>query len=253
MLRTVDLLPALRGFVEARFPGIAAWFERQSERDAEDAANPDTPLNAHEGGRDAEGRLIADTPPDLFHTNSVRVLDADLPGLGSAGDLLLSVRHLNRLVGIEPGTGELAWSWGEEVGLDGQHHATLVGDGRILLFDNGRERGWSRVLEMDPATGEVVWTYHAEPRESFWSYSRGSAQRLANGNTLVTESDFGRIFEVTRDGEVVWEYLGPIYRAAGPDGEPVRAAIYRAARIEGELLDSLREPLRRTRRAEGAK
>jgi hypothetical protein len=241
VLRTVELLPALRGFIEARLPEIADWFAQQ-------------------GGRDESTRLIPDTQPDLFHTNSVVELAGDVPGLGRAGDLLLSVRHLDRLVVLDPGTGELGWVWGKEAGLDGQHHATVLPDGHVLLFDNGRERGWSRVLEVDPAGPEVVWSYQAEPRESFWSRSRGSAQRLADGDTLVTESDLGRIFEVTPDGRIVWEYLSQIYEPAEPDepparpdGEPgpVRAAIYRATRIEGALLDSLREPLRRSRRAAG--
>ncbi len=34
-------------------------------------------------------------------------------------------------------------------------------------------------------------------------------QRLPNGNTLITESSGGRIFEVTRDGEIVWEFFNP--------------------------------------------
>ena len=33
--------------------------------------------------------------------------------------------------------------------------------------------------------------------------------RLKNGNTLITESDFGRAFEITREGDVVWEYYNP--------------------------------------------
>jgi hypothetical protein len=231
ILRTVPLLPALRGWIEDRLPGIARWL-------------------AEQGGREAIPELTAGTPPELFHTNSVVELDRDIAGLGRAGDLLLSVRYLDRLVVVDPATEEVRWIWGEEAGLDAQHNATILADGKVLLFDNGRDRGWSRVLEVDPVSRQVVWTYQTEPREDFYSASRGSAQRLLNGNTLITETDFGRIFEVTVDGEIVWEYLGPILKPEGPDGEPVRAAIYRAARIEGELLDSLREPLRRARREE---
>lgn len=235
ILRTVDLLPTLLGSVEARLPEIAAWFEER-------------------GGRGAVGELIADTPPDLFHTNSVVELERNVAGLGKAGDLLLSVRHLDRLVVLDPRSGEPGWVWGGRAGLDGQHHATVVGDdpapgrGRVLLFDNGRERGWSRVLEVDPLRGEVAWSYRGEPREGFFSRSRGGAQRLAGGNTLITESDLGRLFEVTPGGEIVWEYLAPIHRPRGREGEAARAAIYRATRIEGELLGSLIEPLRRSRR-----
>ena len=36
-----------------------------------------------------------------------------------------------------------------------------------------------------------------------------SARRLPNGNTLICEGDFGRIFQVTPGGEIVWEYVNP--------------------------------------------
>jgi hypothetical protein len=45
------------------------------------------------------------------------------------------------------------------------------------------------------------------------------AQRLPNGNTLITEGMHGRIFQVTPSGEVVWEYLTP-YEDYAVAGEP---------------------------------
>jgi hypothetical protein len=36
-----------------------------------------------------------------------------------------------------------------------------------------------------------------------------SAQRLPNGNTLITEGNGGRIIEVTAGHEIVWEYISP--------------------------------------------
>jgi hypothetical protein len=40
-----------------------------------------------------------------------------------------------------------------------------------------------------------------------------SAQRLPNGNTLITEGSGGRIFEVTSDHEIVWEYISAYWGA----------------------------------------
>ena len=37
----------------------------------------------------------------------------------------------------------------------------------------------------------------------------GTNQKLPNGNVLITESDYGRAFEVTTDGKIVWEYINP--------------------------------------------
>jgi hypothetical protein len=53
-------------------------------------------------------------------------------------------------------------------------------------------------------------------------------QRLPNGNTLITESDNGRVFEVTRDGEVVWEFFMP---TVSQKGGVLRSTIYRMTRI----------------------
>ena len=47
----------------------------------------------------------------------------------------------------------------------------------------------------------------------FYSPFVSSAQRLPNGNTLITEGSDGRIFEVTRNHELVWEYISP-YRGS---------------------------------------
>ena len=64
----------------------------------------------------------------------------------------------------------------------------------------------SRVLEINPVTLELVWSY-AGPR--FYSSNISGAQRLPNGNTLVTEGASGRLFEVTKESKIVWEYITP--------------------------------------------
>ena len=69
----------------------------------------------------------------------------------------------------------------------------------------------SRVIEVDPRTKTVEWEYADEMRTAFFSPYMGAAQRLWNGNTLITESATGRLFEVTRGGEVVWEYVIPYF------------------------------------------
>ena len=90
------------------------------------------------------------------------------------------------------------------------------------------------MLELDPLTGKTVPVYQADPPEGFYSPSRGSNQRLPNGNTFVAESDSGRLFEATPDGEVVWEFLTPDLK---PDGG--RQALYRAMRYLPEEVAHL--------------
>src|SRR5262245_35868658 len=66
-------------------------------------------------------------------------------------------------------------------------------------------------MEVNPATNEIVWKYQDQPAWNFFSPRMGYAQRLPNGNTLITESSFGRFFEVTKEGEIVWEYVNPFF------------------------------------------
>jgi hypothetical protein len=54
----------------------------------------------------------------------------------------------------------------------------------------------------------------------------GTVRRLPDGNTFINEGLFGRMFQVTPAGEVVWEYVSPNYYP-GFDGSLVNS-IYRA-------------------------
>jgi hypothetical protein len=125
----------------------------------------------------------------------------------------------------------------------GQHHTHMIqkglpGAGNILLFDNGGGAGYghllnqkilptmannefrfySRILEFDPITYDIKWKYTdtkgfivplSGDNHLFFSFYISSAQRLPNGNTLIDEGALGRIFEVTPDKQVVWEYISP--------------------------------------------
>ncbi len=179
--------------------------------------------------RTADQAVIpGDAHGDLFHLNSVEILGRDLAGLGKAGDLLISIRNMNTVAIFDPEALEVRWSWGPGE-LEWQHHPTLLENGRILIFDNGVVREYSRLLEIDPASGEIVWEYRADPPATFYSRSRGASQRLPGGNTLVTESDAGRVFELDPDGRVVWDYYCDLIRGDGDRRE--RSTIYRLERI----------------------
>jgi uncharacterized protein (UPF0248 family) len=100
--------------------------------------------------------------------------------------------------------------------VSGQHAPTPLPNGNVLIFDNGVHRPddsmpYSRVIEVDPKTNEIAWKYQDSPAWNFFSPRMGGAQRLPNGNTLIAESSYGRIFEVTKEGDVVWEYVNPFF------------------------------------------
>ncbi|HXK33775.1 MAG TPA: thioredoxin, partial [Dehalococcoidia bacterium] len=99
------------------------------------------------------------------------------------------------------------------------------------------QRAGSRVLEINPVTQELVWSY-ANPR--FFSPNISSAQRLPNDNTLITAGAGGRLFEVTRDGAIVWEYLYPVFGGANASN-----AVYRGYRVPYGWIPQLAVPRER--------
>jgi len=182
------------------------------------------PATSHLSPRTREEREIT---LDVLHTNHVERLDGSVAHLDprfAEGNLLLSMRNIDAVVILDPDG--VVWLWGPS-NLSLQHHPVLLDDGHVLLFDNGLER--SRVLEVDPRTDTITWE-HA-PRSGFFSATRGSNQRLPNGNTLITESDTGYVIEVTPRGEIVWRFANP---AVDPDG--TRHAIWRMTRVDPAAL-----------------
>ncbi|MBI1851493.1 MAG: aryl-sulfate sulfotransferase [Planctomycetes bacterium] len=131
----------------------------------------------------------------------------------------------------------------EEQKLYGQHDAHWIekgraGEGHILIFNNGAREGFgpapggerresfSTVVEIAPpltsignyllekgkafGPAEPVWTYsdHAS-QPPFFAELVSSAERLGNRNTLICSGTQNRIFEVTPDGKVVWDFRNP--------------------------------------------
>ena len=185
---------------------------------------------------------------DFLHANFFQWMPggalAERSPLYAAGNVLVTLRRQDTVAVFDLAREEVIWAWGpgEVVGI---HEATVLDDGHILLFDNrGRTyqaedgEGWSRVVELDPLTRKIVWEYRSDPPEDFYSHSRGTAARLDNGNTLISSSNQGRVFEVTPAGEIVWEYRTP-HR----DGEGHRAVL-RAQRYPASFIDPLRRQVR---------
>ena len=215
-------------------------------RDAALAANDTEALAATESKRKFGLRLKNGKNVDLFHTNTISLIPLNPLGEKDPrfrpGGLLLCFRNLNTIAILDWAQKKLVWLWGPGV-LQRPHFPTMLENGHILVFDNGTQRKYSRVLEVDPSTGEILWRYHAAIKSEFFSPTKGSAQRLANGNTLICNADHGHVFEVAQDGEVVWEwwspivedrsFLRPFQRASEP---PYRTVIYRMLRIPPESL-----------------
>jgi hypothetical protein len=154
---------------------------------------------------------------DWTHVNTVQVLpDNKWHRQGDPrfkpGNIIILPRNMGTAMIIDRPSKKIVWEYAGDYrgGLVFPHESHMIpeglpGAGNILIFDNGRKkkRG-SFALEINPVTKKVVWVYENGP--SFFSKGLGSLQRLPNGNTLISEDERGRVFEVTPDKQVVWRY-----------------------------------------------
>jgi hypothetical protein len=154
---------------------------------------------------------------DIFHTNSLVVLDGRLAPRVPAfrkGNVLTSMLRLDAIAVVDLEQPKVAWALQHD--FKRQHDPQPLKNGNLLVFDNAGRPGRSSVMEIDPVTREVIWLYRGTPERPFYSFTCGTSERLPNENTLIVESDQGRAFEVTPEHEIVWEFHNP-HRAGEND------------------------------------
>jgi len=195
-------------------------------------------------------------------------------------NIIIASRQSNILAIVDHDTGKIVWRTGpyyregddKKLGwIIGPHDAHIIpqglpGEGNVLVYDNGGAAGYgppndmapdginymrrahSRVLEFNPVTKNIVWEYSPATlkiNEIQFGYKEfspfiSSAQRLPNGNTLITEGSEGRVIEVTRDLEIVWEYISPyMFAWDAPDAGQM---LYRAYRVPYSWVPQLPKP-----------
>jgi hypothetical protein len=183
----------------------------------------------------------------------------------AAGDILFSYRSLDVIGVISKESGEILWAWGPGT-LDGQHNPRVMGNGNILLFDNGTRRGYSRVIEFDPVSNEIVWEYSDQNSQNpeFVSPWLSGAQPLPNGNVLICQGGYrsldnidrfynairkrllrkrvvwSRMFEVNRSGTVVWEMV------VNQSGDDKIHNVYQATRYSENYVKPLLSTMKKT-------
>lgn len=211
-------------------------------------------------------------PFDWIHINAATFLGPNR--FYDAGDerfapknVIVSSRQASLISIIDYDDGSIVWQIGPDFSetpeemrirqIIGPHHPHMIpvglpGAGNIMIFDNGGSSGYgspnslaanglgiyaratSRILEIDPTTLEVVWSYNGP---GFFSTNISGSQRLPNGNTLITEGASGRLLEVTTDGEIVWEYMHPVFSGARGSN-----AVYRGYRVPYDWIPQLDLP-----------
>ena len=86
----------------------------------------------------------------------------------------------------------------------------------MLVYCNGTNIQQSTVFEIKLPNEFNLLTNSSNEPEVAWSFTDNDlffnlisgAVRLKNGNTLITEGDYG-IWEVTNQKDVVWKYKNP--------------------------------------------
>ncbi len=192
--------------------------------------------------RHVMGRATGEFAFDWAHNNTLQVIPPNAAcrkekAAGQSprfapGNIVFSYRSNDVIGVIERPSGRIVWAWGPGV-LDGQHKPHMLENGNILIFDNGTLRGFSRVIELNGLTERIEWEYTGEPKESFLSPYISGAQRLPNGNTLICEGAKSRLFEVTPEGQIVWDFVNPYQLETSPKN------IYRCTRYSVDYVQPL--------------
>lgn len=149
-----------------------------------------------------DGRYL----PDPFHPNDIEILTEDLatkfPNF-KTGDILISLRSLNTVAVLDGKSYKPVWwhtgPWHR------QHDPDFLSNGTISVFNNNMQMGKSTIDQINPATNQVVSVFSGTDEQPFYTWVRGKHEYLPNGNILITESQAGRVIEVSGD-EIVWEY-----------------------------------------------
>lgn len=158
---------------------------------------------------------VGDYEPDWSHLNDVdEVRD---------GTYLLSPRNFDQAIVVDRETETVTMQLGENGDLDTmakQHNPDMFVDDRgrptILVADSENDRVLEFTYEGGENASEVLSTPVAE-NEGHWNRTWSvdgfkwprDADRLPNGNTLVTDTLHQRVVEITPEGEVVWEFYAP--------------------------------------------
>jgi hypothetical protein len=223
--------------IEGQYAGAVFFVYTARHLDRSAQGGPaDTLVTGHQIIRqDVSGtqRVVFDAWDHFAITDNVELnpgtLDFDHPNalaLASDGNYIVSWRNLDVITKIDAQTGDLMWTLASSFatltsdfafsgdpleGFSAQHSIRSLDNGNVLMFDNGTRHATpvSRAVEyhLDTAahTATKVWDFtHSPP---YYTAFTGSAQRLANGNTLVGWT-FGNPLaasEVTPSGSTVWE------------------------------------------------
>ncbi len=170
-------------------------------------ANPDIDIFSILQIDSAEGSRWIKIGGGRWHVNDIEPLPERLaqyyPSF-KAGDLLVSFRSPDLIFVMDPETYRVKW-WRQ--GLTRRQHDPDWNDqGTITIFNNNMHRGYSSIYELNPRSFEYDKVVKGKKYE-FYTWWRGTHQRLPQGGYLITSSNQGRVFEVDAQGDVTFEFI----------------------------------------------
>jgi outer membrane protein assembly factor BamB len=152
-------------------------------------------------------------PWETYHSNSISET--------SDGNLLVSMRHTSAIYKIDRKTGKVLWTLGGKhsdftmgpgTTFYYQHDAQPLGDGKILLFDNGssftdRRHPYSRlkVIKLDGAVRTAALADDVLHDRAILAVSQGNARRLENGNYFIGWGNREYFSEYTPEGQQLFD------------------------------------------------
>ena len=168
--------------------------------------------------------VITDAPHVDFTAAVVDYIHGNAIELDKDGNIMISSRHFSEITKINRTTGNIIWRLGgphnhftfvnDPIGFSYQHDIRRLANGNITLYDNGNYHSppFSRAVEykLDEVnkTATLVWQFRRTP--DAYGFAMGNAQRLHNGNTLISWGATTPTFtEVTPAGTVALEISLP--------------------------------------------
>lgn len=147
---------------------------------------------------------------DRLHLNDVEPFpSAFKEGFFKKGDILVSLRNINAVFVFNRESEKIKYlTVGDFIH---QHDPDFMDGNRFSVFDNktvSEDGGFhSRIVIVSVAENSMDVYFEEDEDASFFTGIMGKHQWLPNGNLLITESMKGRAFEITPEGEIVWQYV----------------------------------------------
>ena len=144
---------------------------------------------------------------DYYRLNSMQIIPKNSlkDKRFQEGNWLLSCRHGSLIFILDKKTKHIVYSLNQhsiKSQIQGQHGVQMLENGNLLIFDNGRYKEESRILELNPITKEIKYEY----KNNFFTKSQGYVQKIKDNTYLITQSELGKIVLI-ENNIVTWEYI----------------------------------------------